>query len=196
MKKTFLLDSMTVLVVAVFFTALVFAIAAPNVSEAVGDSKEIEQIRKHQEEKDFNATIKKAEAYLKSHQNNTEVLVRLAECYADKGELLVAEEYVKKALKLTKDQDIFALRAAAMIYRRQSEESKDDLKKKYIDLAIAKITEALAISPKDAWVNAEAAQIYLHGNSNTKAAEAIGRALDKEPLNTYFLSIKQKIESM
>lgn len=213
MKKIFLLAvSFGVLFVTVFFIMqavsekeswakdegkLSLPQAELKANQPVSDSKEVKQIRELHIKGDIDATIREAGAYLKIQPTNVEMLIRLAECYTSKREFSLAQEYAEKALDLSKEKDIWALRATAEIYRRQFEESKDaNSKKKYIDLAMSTIAKALVISPNDAWVNAGAAQIYFSGNLKAKAMEAIEFALAADPGNTSFLDLKKKIQSM
>lgn len=202
MKKVFLTTVFGTLLVVVVF--VVFASFQPESKAkdvaikdvAVVDSKEVQQIRELHIKGDIDATIDQAKAYLKSQPNNIEVLIRLAESYAFKGDLTLAEDYIKKALTASDNKSVWSLRALATIYRTRYEISEDaKLKQKYLDLAMIEIAKALVLSPNDAWANAEAAQIYIKDNK-AKAVEAIGFALAVEPENKYFLGVKQKIQDM
>jgi tetratricopeptide (TPR) repeat protein len=197
MKKIYLFSVSTSVFLAVFiFTALMFSQAELGAKElpVPMDSKEMQKMREYHIKGDIDNAIKEAQAYLKTNSSSIEAMVRLAECYASKGELITAEEWAKKALLSSNDKDLWALRAMAEIYRRQFGESKDmNSKKKYMDLAISAIGKALIISPNDAWVNWEAANIYFSSNDKVKAKEAIEFALAGEPKNEFFLKMKEAI---
>jgi len=196
MKKVFLNTAFGTLLAAVVF--VVFASFQPESKAkdvAAVDSKEVQQIRELHAKGDIDATIKEAKVYLKSQPNSIEVLTRLAESYVSKGDLTSAEDCIKKALAASDNKSTWSLRALATIYRIRYETSEDaNLKQKYLDLAMIEIAKALVISPNDAWVNLEAAQIYLNNNNKAKALEAIDFALAVEPENKYFLGVKQKIQ--
>lgn len=197
MKKNLLWGILIVVVILVVSVSIyMFGKAGEKPIGSVVDASRIEKIGELQQRGDLDTAIKEANIYLKSDPNNTGVLIRLAECYASKGDLTLAEETVKKALVIN-EKDSWSLRALAAIYRQQFETQKDDnLKKKYLDLAQVEIEKDSALSPDDPWVNAEAAQIYFYQGNKTKATSAIDSALKVEPKSQFLENIKTKIQSM
>lgn len=197
MKRNFL-PWIIITVVILTASAIFFVFSqVESQREGTGDIKAVEKIREYHMKGDLETAIKEANLYLTSNPNNIEVLIRLAECYASKGNFSLAEETAKKAVTVSENTDAWALRLLATIYRTQFEISKDDnLKKKYLDSAQIQIEKAININSKDPWVNAEASQIYFAQNNKAKAIQAIELALKLEPNNKQIQDIRKKIQSM
>jgi len=144
--------------------------------------------------KDENKAVIRKEDKEVSNLDEIKDLIERSEWYLHElNDLNGAERLIKEALRREND-NIWALRVLAKIYREKAEsvESEDE-KDKYLDLAFKEIEKALHIDDKEPWVNAEASCTLLAQSELTEAAKRIEIALDKEPDNNFFCYIKKKI---
>ena len=161
------------------------------------EEEDIEQKRKlilkYDEQDDWESLMQPAEEYLKLVPQDKEIWLLLAESYKRSDRLIDAERAVEKALELDAKFP-WGLRALAAIYRTKAEQSPQ-LKQKYLSKAQLKIEEALKIAPDDAYVNIEAAKVYLAQDKKIKALKAVDKSLELKPEERYFLYFKGRILS-
>jgi len=128
-------------------------------------------------------TISQLKDYLSVHKDSAKAWFELAECYFSKDDILRAEKSVKEGLKLEPDNS-WGIRLYARVYRYKGS----------LDKALEVMKKALALNANDVGVNAEMAEIYIAKKEKEKAMEYIKKCLQKEPRNSYFNEIKQRIE--
>jgi len=162
--------------------------------------EDIEQKRKlilkYDEQDDWESLMQPAEEYLKLVPQDKKIWLFLAESYKRSDRLIDAERAVEKALELDAKFP-WGLRLLAVIYRTKAEQSPQ-LKQKYLSKAQLKIEEALKIAPDDAYVNIEAAKVYLAQDTQDKkikALKAVDKSLELKPEERYFLYFKGRILS-
>lgn len=182
---------------AIFVSAFSFLVfSRVNSANEAPKNNVVDKVMKLQAKQELDAAIKEASAALSSDPNNVQLLILSGQIYTNKGEFVLADKSLKKALNIA-PKNVWGLRSLAANYKAQYEKAKkNDPKDKNLALAQATIEKALAITPNDHWVNAEAAAIYLYQQDKAKALKAIEVALKADPKQEYFKNLKKQIDSM
>lgn len=157
--------------------------------------EERKQILEYSRKGDIESAIKLGEEYIKKDPDNIEILVTLTECYIGAANFDKAEASVKKAVSVD-PKNTWAIKTLAKTYRAEAEQAKSTAeKKKLLDLAQVEIGKALKVQPEDAWINTEAALIYLLQGRKDDANKAIKKAVSAQPNDTYIKDIKTRINA-
>ena len=193
MRRKFGYMAAAFLVVA--FVVLRLSLCLAETKEG-GMDKLREEIKASSQKNDHASVIKLGEQYIKSDPGNIEVLVTLTESYLSSKEYFAkADEAIKKALAAGPN-NTWVLKTAAKSKRIQAEQSKTSAEKqKLLDSAQETIDTLLKAAPDDAWINSEAALIYLAQGKKNEATKAIKKAINAQPNDPYIKNIAAKIDT-
>ncbi|MBL7197182.1 MAG: tetratricopeptide repeat protein [Candidatus Omnitrophica bacterium] len=160
---------------------------------SIEQKRERELIWEYHKQGNKQSVIQAAEKYLKLVPQDEAIWIVLAENYMWSDKLIEAERAIKQALRLN-SKSFWGLRVIAAVYRDKAEQSPQT-KEEYLSKAQLEIDEALAVAPNDAWVNMEAARVYLAQGKRDKALQFVERAIELEPEEEYLLNLKEQILS-
>lgn len=193
MKRKYGYAAIVFLVVAFVVSGLSFCLAQ---TKGANMEKLREEIKASAQKQDHTSVIKLGEEYIKTDPGNIEVLMTLTESYLSSKEYFAkADEMIKKALAVGSD-NTWVLKTAAKSKRIQAEQSTSNSdKQKLLDSAQETIDKLLKLAPDDAWVNAEAALIYLYQEKKDRASKLIEKAIGLQPGDPYIKNIEIQIKS-
>ena len=172
----------------------VVKVKSPTVLKKADIEQQRKQIMQYHRQRKIQSLIQAAKEYLKSVPRDEEIWILLSENYLSAGELNEAENVIRTALRVNPNSP-WGLRILSSILRTKAGQSPQ-VKQELLSKAELHITRALRIDPNDAWVNLEAAQLYLTQGKEDKALHAVNKAIKLDPEQTTFSDFKEHIKSV